>query len=168
LIILAAGSIFTGWLGAPEYLWGSAWDHWLQPIFGAAEHHGSVSTEIMVTLLTLAVVAGGIYWAYVKYGKAGAQIAAESENLGYRLSLNKYYIDDVYDALIVRPFTAGSRFLAQIIDPWVIDGTVNGIAALARGFSWVARGLQTGNVQHYVAGVLVGTLALLAYYIGQL
>ena len=52
LIILAIGSIFTGWLGAPEYLWGSRWDHWLAAVFGAAEgHHGSVSTEIVVTLL---------------------------------------------------------------------------------------------------------------------
>jgi len=168
LIILAAGSIFTGWLGAPEYLWGSAWDHWLEPIFGTPEHHGSVSTEIIVTLLTLAVVAVGIYWAYAKYGKAGAQIAEESENRIYHLSLNKYYIDELYDAVIVQPFTACSRFFAQIIDPWVIDGMVNGIAAMARGVSWVSRGLQTGNVQHYVAGFLVGTLALLAYYIGQL
>ncbi len=52
LIILAAGSICAGWLGAPEYLWGSVWDHWLQPIFGAAGHHGSVGTEILVTLVT--------------------------------------------------------------------------------------------------------------------
>jgi hypothetical protein len=44
---------------------------------------------------------------------------------------------------------------------------VNGIAAIARGMSWVTRGLQTGNVQHYAAGFLVGALALLAYYIGQ-
>ena len=72
------------------------------------------------------------------------------------------------DAFVVRPYTAFARFLAQIFDPWVIDGIVNGVAALARGLSWVSRGLQTGNVQHYVAGFLIGTLALLAYYIGQL
>jgi NADH-quinone oxidoreductase subunit L len=168
LIILAIGSIFTGWLGAPEYLWGSAWDRWLQPIFGAPEHHSSVSTEILVTVLTLAVVAAGIYWAYIKYGKAGVRFDQESENPLYRLSLNKYYIDELYDSVLVRPFTAGARFLARIIDPWVIDGMVNGIAAIARGFSWAAHALQTGNVQHYVAGFLAGTLALLAYYIGQL
>jgi NADH-quinone oxidoreductase subunit L len=168
LIILAIGSIFAGWLGAPEYLWGSLWDRRLQSIFGVVEHHGTVSTEIMVTLLTLAVVAAGIYWAYIKYGKPGAPITEESENLIYRLSLNKYYIDELYDAVIVRPFTACSRFLAQIIDPWVIDGTVNGVAAVARGLSWLTRGLQTGNVQHYLAGFLLGTLALLAYYVGQL
>ena len=168
LMILAAGSIFTGWLGAPEYLWGSRWDHWLQSIFGAAEHHGSVRTEIMVTLLTLGVVAVGIYLAYAKYGRAGAPIDEKSENLIYRLSLNKFYIDELYDFVVVRPFTACSRFFAQFIDPWVIDGAVNGTAAVARGLSWVWRGLQTGNVQHYVAGFLLGTLALLAYYVGQL
>ena len=57
--------------------------------------------------------------------------------------------------------------LARFIDPWVIDGTVNGVAAVTRGSSQVWRGLQTGNVQHYAAGLLVGTLALLAYYFGQ-
>jgi NADH-quinone oxidoreductase subunit L len=168
LMILAAGSIFAGWLGAPEYLWGSRWDHWLQSIFGAAEHHGSVSTEITVTLLTLGVVAVGIYLAYAKYGRAGAQIDEKSESFVYRLSLNKFYIDELYDFVVVRPFTACSRFFAQFIDPWVIDGAVNGAAAAARGLSWVWRGLQTGNVQHYVAGFLLGTLALLAYYVGQL
>jgi len=167
LILLAIGSVFTGWLGAPEYLWGSRWDHWLEAIFGRAEHHGSMAAEITVTLLTIAVVAVGIYWAYAKYGTAGARIDEGSENLIYRLSLNKYYIDELYDFVFVRPFTVCSRVLAQWIDPWVIDGTVNGIAAIARGMSWVTRGLQTGNVQHYAAGFLVGALALLAYYIGQ-
>lgn len=168
LIILAAGSIFAGWLGAPEYLWGSRWDHFLESVFGAQEHHGSVTTEIMVTLLTLAVVAVGIYWAYVKYVRAGAGVDQESASLLYRLSLNKYYIDELYDWFIVRPFTACARFFARFVDPWVIDGAVNGIAATVRGFSWVWRGLQTGNVQHYLAGFLLGTLALLAYYIGEL
>ena len=168
LMILAIGSIFAGWLGAPEYLWGSWWDDFLQPVFGAQEHHGTVTAEIMVTLLTLAVVAVGIYWAYVKHGQAGAKIEPEPASPLHRLSLNKYYIDELYDLLIVRPFTAVARFLAAFVDPWVIDGAVNGVAATVRGFSWVWRGLQTGNVQHYLAGFLLGTLALLAYYIGEL
>ena len=170
LIVLAIGSIFTGWLGAPEYLWGSRWDHWLSAVFGAAEsHHASVSTEIVVTLLTLGWVAVGIYLAYLKYGRAGS--AVEQKDLAggwlYRLSLNKYYVDEIYDYVFVRPFTACSRFFAEFIDPWVIDGTVNGVAALVRLSSQVWRGVQTGNVQHYAAGLLLGTLALLAYYLGQ-
>jgi NADH-quinone oxidoreductase subunit L len=171
LILLAIGSIFTGWLGAPEYLWGSLWDRWLQPVFGAGDvHHGSVTTEIIVTLITLAVVAAGIFWAYQKYGRRGFTIEARADAGGllYRLSLNKFYVDEFYDFVIVRPFAACSRFLARFIDPWVIDGAVNGVAAAARGLSSIWRGVQTGNVQHYVAGFLIGTLALLAYYLGQL
>ena len=105
-----------------------------------------MSTEIVVTLLTVGVVAVGIYLAYLKYGRAGS--AVEQKDLAggllYQLSLNKYYVD-----------------------PWVIDGTVNGVAALVRWSSQVWRGVQTGNVQHYAAGLLLGTLALLAYYLGQ-
>ena len=168
LVILAIGSIFTGWLGAPEYLWGSRWDHWLEPIFGAQAHHGAVSTELTVTFVTLAVVAAGIYLAYSMYGKPRTQDSQKPRGLLYDLSLNKYYIDEVYDLIFVRPFTATSQFFASIVDPWVIDGAVNGVAATARGFSTIWRGLQTGNVQHYAAMFLVGALALLAYYLGQL
>jgi NADH-quinone oxidoreductase subunit L len=171
LIVLAVGSIFTGWLGAPEYLWGSAWDHWLQPVFGGGDaHHGSVVAEVMVTLLTLAVVAVGIFLAYHRYGRAGVKIdaSAGAGGLLHDVSLNKFYIDEIYDAVIVRPFTACSNFLARFFDPGVIDGAVNGVAATARGLSSIWRGLQTGNVQHYVAGFLIGAVALLAYYLGQL
>jgi NADH-quinone oxidoreductase subunit L len=170
LVILALGSIFAGWLGAPEYLWGSRWDHWLQPLFGAAAaHEGALSTEILVTLLTLAVVAVGIYFAYLKYGRAGIHVDQKDRVGGvlYRLSLNKYYVDEIYDLVLVRPFTACSRFFAEFFDPWVIDGIVNGVAAITRGMSEVWRGIQTGNVQHYAAGLLVGALALLAYFLGQ-
>ncbi|MGZ9152000.1 MAG: NADH-quinone oxidoreductase subunit L [Candidatus Binatia bacterium] len=170
LMILAVGSIFTGWLGAPEYLWGSRWDHWLAPIFGpAAGHHDSVSTELLVTALTLAVVTAGIYLAYLMYGRPGARTAQQTANgIFYDISLNKYYVDEIYDFVFVRPFTALAKFFASIVDPWVIDGAVNGLAATVRGFSTVWRGLQTGNVQHYAAMFLVGALALLAYYLGQL
>jgi len=170
LIVLAIGSIFAGWLGAPEYLWGSRWDHWLQPLFGAGEaHEGSANTEILLTLLTLAVVAVGIYAAYAKYGRSArsAEETAGAEGLLYRLSYNKYYVDEIYDTLFVRPFTACSRFFAEFVDPRIIDGMVNGVASFTRGLSWVWCGIQTGNVQHYAAGLLVGTLAFLVYFLGQ-
>ena len=170
LVVLAIGSIFAGWLGAPEYLWGSRWDHWLQPLFGGAEvHRGSVTAEIMVTVITLAIVSVGVYLAYVKYGRTGAHVGARAGAGGmlYRLSLNKYYVDEIYDAIFVRPFTACSQFFAEFIDPQIIDGTVNGVAAAARGASSIWVGIQTGNVQHYLAAFLVGALALLAYCLGQ-
>lgn len=170
MAILAIGSIFSGWLGAPEYLWGSRWDHWLKRVLGAAEvHHYSVSTEIIVTLITLAVVASSFFLAYEKYGKASAQSEPHTDSgVLYQISFNKFYVDEVYDFVFIRPFTRLSSFFARFIDPWVIDGTVNGVAATARGFSNLWRFLQTGNVQHYAAMFLTGVLALLAYFLGQL
>jgi NADH-quinone oxidoreductase subunit L len=168
LILLAAGSIFSGYFGAPAYLWGSSWDRWLEPIFGKIEHHGSVQTELLVTFLTLAVIAAGIGLAYMFYGKAGAGVRDGGSSFFYQLSLNKYYVDEFYDAFIVRPFTGLASFCARFFDPWVIDGIANGIGASARGLSQVWRYLQTGNVQQYVAMFLIGSLALLAYYLGQL
>jgi NADH-quinone oxidoreductase subunit L len=171
LMILALGSIFAGWLGTPEYFWGSAWDRWFEPIFGVhGEHLGLLTMEISSMLATLAIVGLGILLAYLSYGRAIRLPERFSSLAGgslYRLLLNKYYVDELYDFLIMRPFTAVSRFLAQVFDPEVIDGAVNGIAASARALSSLWRGIQTGNVQHYLMGFLAGTLALLAYYLGQ-
>jgi NADH-quinone oxidoreductase subunit L len=170
LLVLAVGAIFSGWLGAPEYLWGSRWEHWLQPVFGAAQaHHDLIDTEVTLTLLTFAIVVGGILLAVARYGRADATMVDRSRGGWlYRLSLNKFYVDEFYDAVLVRPFAALASVSARFIDPWLIDGTVNGVAAAASAFSTIWRGLQTGNVQHYVAMFLTGALALLAYFLGQL
>jgi NADH-quinone oxidoreductase subunit L len=164
------GSIFSGWVGAPEYLWGSIWDDWLQPVFGASHsaEHAPVTTELLVTAITLAVVALGIYLAYARYGRAEATVPAAVGGTGlYRLLLDSYHIDEIYDRLVVRPFTAASDWLARVFDPAVIDGLVNGVAKVTRGFSLIWREAQTGNIQHYLIGFLAGTLALLFYYLRQ-
>jgi NADH-quinone oxidoreductase subunit L len=174
LVILALGSIFAGWLGTPEYLWGGRWDAWLQPIFGgAAEAHaaGSASIEISLMLLTLGIVGLAIllaYFAYARKGRLPERLSAFAAGAPYRVLFNKYYVDEVYDFLFVRPFTYGSGWLARFFDPKVIDGLVNGVAKGARGFSLIWREVQTGNIQHYLVGFLAGTLAFLAYYLGHL
>ncbi|HXV80459.1 MAG TPA: NADH-quinone oxidoreductase subunit L [Candidatus Binatia bacterium] len=172
LVVLALGSIFAGWLGAPEYLWGSRWDPWLQPIFGGGHEaaHGSLSDEINLTLLTFAIGVLGFLLAYFLYGresKLAEQLASLAGGAPYRLLFHKYYIDELYDRLIVRPFTACSRWLAQVFDPGVIDGLVNAVAKGTRGLSLIWREVQTGNVQHYLAGFLAAIVALLAYFLNQ-
>jgi NADH-quinone oxidoreductase subunit L len=172
LVILALGSIFAGWLGAPEYLWGSRWDHWFQPVFGGVHEgtHGSLAEEINLTLMTLGIGGLGFVLAYVAYARPSQlpdRLAALAGGGGYRLLLHRYYIDELYDFVVVRPFTYFSRWLAQVFDPGVIDGLVNAVARGAKGFSLIWREVQTGNVQHYLVGFLVGTLALLTYFLGQ-
>jgi NADH-quinone oxidoreductase subunit L len=172
LVILAIGSIFAGWLGAPEYLWGSWWEHWLAPIYGSVHEaqHGALETELTLMAFTLGLIAVAILLAYLFYGrpaKAADRLSAMAGGVPYRFLLHKYYVDELYDFLVVRPFTAISRSLAQFFDPRIIDGAVNGVAASAVGLSALWRVVQSGNVQHYLIGFLVGTVAILAYYLGQ-
>src|SRR5439155_4897419 len=127
--------------------------------------------EINLTLLALAIGGLGFLLAYFAYGRASKlpeRLASLAGGGPYRLLLHKYYIDELYDVLIVRPFTYCSRWLAQVFDPGVIDGLVNGVAKASRGFSLIWREIQTGNIQHYLIGFLIGTLGILAYYLGQL
>jgi NADH-quinone oxidoreductase subunit L len=173
LVILALGTIFAGWLGTPDYLWGNLWDEWLKPIFGTAPktHSASSDAEVTLMLLTLAIVGLAILLAYFSYGREGKlpkHLSSLAWGAPYRLLFNKYYVDELYDFFIIRPFTAASRWLAQVFDPGVIDGLVNGVGKGTRGLSLMWREVQTGNVQHYLVGFLLGTLALLAYYLGQL
>jgi NADH-quinone oxidoreductase subunit L len=170
LTVLAAGSIFAGWLGAPEYLWENRWNDWLARVFGAEEaHHGAVQTEIYVTLATLALIGAAIFLAYTRYGRKTIALGTGSESGGifYKLSMNKYYVDEFYDSLVAWLFTAPSAWLARVFDPKFVDGIVNGIGRTARGMSVLWQSVQTGNVQHYLVGFIVGTLALLGYFIGQ-
>ena len=166
LILLALGSIFAGWLGTPEFMWGSVWDHWLRPVFGAQEgvHHGGLIEEILM-LLTVGIAGLGIFLAYIFYCRAGKVPELLSSSVLYRCLLNKYYVDETYDFLLVRPFTWWSKWLANVFDTGFIDRIVNGVAERVRGSSLFWRQLQTGNVQHYVFGFLTGTLIILAYYL---
>ncbi len=121
--------------------------------------------------LTLAIVALAILLAYFSYGREGKlprHLSSFAWGGPYRLFFNKYYVDELYDFVIVRPFTSCSRWLALVFDPGVIDGLVNGVAKGTRGFSLIWREIQTGNIQHYLIGFLIGTLGILAYYLGQL
>ena len=165
LIVLALGSIFAGWLATPEFMWGGVWDHWLQPVFGAqktAEHAAGVD-EMFLTELTLGIAALGIVVAFVLYGRS--RKSAEGSGGIYQLLADKYYVDELYDRLFVRPFTACALWLARSFDPGFIDGIVNGVADSVRATSLSWRRLQSGNVQHYLFAFLAGALLIFAYFL---
>jgi len=170
LIVLAFGSVFAGWLGPPEFMWGSAWDRWLGPLFGAVEEvaHGDKGQEIFFMLFTLAIAGAGLYLAYLAYLRGinfPGYLSSWAAGFPYRLLVNKYYIDELYDLLWVRPFTGISTWLAKFFDVAIIDGIVNGVAERVRGSGLFWRRLQSGNIQHYLLGFLTGTLMMLAYYL---
>ena len=84
----------------------------------------------------------------------------------HRVLLNKYYVDEFYDAVIVQPVKGLSeRFLWKIFDAGVIDGAVNGAGTVVNGWSAILRRLQTGSMRAYALSVFVGVVVILGYYV---
>ena len=84
----------------------------------------------------------------------------------HTLLLNKYYVDELYDATIVQPIKVVSQQgLWRGFDVGIIDGAVNGTGALVSGGSAVLRRLQTGSVRTYAGSLFVGVVLVLGYYL---
>jgi NADH-quinone oxidoreductase subunit L len=84
----------------------------------------------------------------------------------HRLLLNKYYVDEIYDAAIVQPIRVASQDgLWRGFDVKIIDGAVNGAATIVNSSATWLRRLQTGSVKTYAGSVFVGAVAILAYYL---
>jgi NADH-quinone oxidoreductase subunit L len=168
LVVLAALSLVGGWVGLPEgWLWGQAFDRFLAPVTGhphVAEHAAGVETALM--LITTILAAAGATLAYVFYVRLPGlpMILAWRLKPAYDVLCGKYWIDELYDAVIVRPYVRLSNAF-WLADQNVIDGAVNGVATtvVVNGQLW--RYVQDGNVQHYALVFLGGAVALLSYYL---
>jgi NADH-quinone oxidoreductase subunit L len=138
LMVLAVGSLFVGYIGLPAWLGGSAFEHWLSPVFapvqvvaaGAAEeHHHSVALEIGMAAVSVAIAFVGFFIAYLAYYKKSdlpERVSAKASWL-YRALLNKWYVDEFYDFLFVHRSKDLGRGLWRF-DGKVVDGAVNGSA----------------------------------------
>ncbi|HWZ96374.1 MAG TPA: NADH-quinone oxidoreductase subunit L [Candidatus Dormibacteraeota bacterium] len=170
LVVLAVLSVIGGWMAAPSF-WGGE-DHFtsfLSPIFGAA-HEGALSEatahSFELTLAVVAVVAALIglltaFWLYIKQPGKPAEIAKSLKPL-YTTLCNKYYVDEAYGAVIVKPLLAlSTNVLWKVIDVEMIDGTVNGIAHGATATGDITRQTQSGNTRSYAVWVVIGALAVL-------
>jgi NADH-quinone oxidoreductase subunit L len=84
----------------------------------------------------------------------------------YRVLLNKYYVDEIYDAVFVQPIKrVSTSVLWRGVDAGLIDGTVNGVGTIVRGSSGVLRHLQTGSVRAYAASLFFGVVVIVGYYL---
>jgi NADH-quinone oxidoreductase subunit L len=205
LMILAVLSAVGGWVGWPESLGGSdRFSKFLEPVMakhaegaaevaGAAQASSGAATEYLLMLASVAIAAGGIWLAYrwyIQRPEVPDKIAAWSPFL-YRLVYNKYYVDQLYDAMFVNrvkdlALTLGSfdvnfinglgvdgsgwltrltSSISGIWDSWIVDGLVNLSARIVWLFSWPARMLQTGRVARYALFMLAGVLIFLGYYL---
>jgi NADH-quinone oxidoreductase subunit L len=166
LVVLAALSIVGGYVGLPmEILWGNRIGHFLAPVFGEHAVHAGAGLELALMAASVGVALIGIAVAYTMYVANPAlpeRLAARARG-AYEVLLHKYYVDEIYDAVVVRPMFAFSDWLWQFLDVRVVDGAVNGTASGMATASRLWRRWQTGNVQQYALSFLIGAVLVVAY-----
>jgi NADH-quinone oxidoreductase subunit L len=135
---------------------------------GPANEEGDHDTELLLMAFSSGIALAGIGIAvffFLRRRDAAARTAARFAGL-HRLLLNKYYVDEVYDAAIVQPIKRTSdRALWRVVDAGLIDGSVNGAGSLVNGASAILRRLQTGSMRAYALSVFVGVVLILGYYV---
>ncbi|MDZ4803564.1 MAG: NADH-quinone oxidoreductase subunit L [Candidatus Eisenbacteria bacterium] len=121
--------------------------------------------EMILIVVSVAIALIGIFLATRLY--AGDASAAEKLRLSWgglhRLLANKYFVDELYNAIVVRPIKLLSDFFWQIVDVRGIDGAVNGVGTFLRGTGDELRRWQTGLAQNYAVAIVFGTLLILAF-----
>ncbi len=173
LILLAVGAAIAGFLGVPES-WGlghNLFERFLEPVVGghggteAAVHAHAL--EFLLMGLSIGVAGLGLLGAFVLYSARRdlpVRIAKRLPRL-YRIVLNKYYVDELYDLLFVRPIRrASERILWKVVDVFVIDdGLVNGSARVIAAAGGILRRMHTGDLQGYAFAMTLGILAIIGY-----
>ncbi|HEY9445081.1 MAG TPA: NADH-quinone oxidoreductase subunit L [Gemmatimonadales bacterium] len=171
LVVLGVLSAVGGALNLPEVFGGhQALEHWLEPVTAPAAAftrleapHGATEYYLIGAAVLIGIVGLVAGWRATLARPIPTARAAPPDR-GLALVLNrKYYIDELYDTIVVRPLVWLSRVvLWRGVDQGVVDGAaVNGMARLSQGLGWLGSRLQTGQVGVYVVLFLVGALWVL-------
>ena len=131
-----------------------------------AEDHTSLELSLMAVSSLVAFAGIGLAtFLWLKRKDIPARMATQFSGV-HRLLLNKYYVDEVYDATIVQPIKVVSQEgLWRGFDVKIVDGAVNGAGYFVSGVSIVLRLLQNGSVKTYAASIFAGAVAILAFYL---
>ena len=172
LMILALFSIIGGWVGVPAALGGhDEIGEFLAPVFAnGAPATEAVSHGLELGLATISVLVafGGLYVAYFLYYKKPLTAAAYSAKFPtlYRIVSNKFYVDEIYQAIIVTPLLVFSRLiLGTLVDGGLVNGSGYGAGAATRGLGSLVRRIQSGNIRSYAGWLALGAAAVIAIMI---
>jgi len=173
LLVLAVLSVGGGWMGISEAYTGgriaNGFEQFVRPALARAPVHLDPSAiaveepdhgmELGLAAATALAVLATLIWARRFYQRDPLRPAP-------RLLENKYYVDEIYEALFVRPLVRGSTVLLwKVFDVALIDGAVNGVASAVAACAAVLRRLQTGLVRSYLVMILIGALIVLGYFV---
>ena len=189
LMILAFLSLVGGYVGVPHILGGeNRFEKFLEPVFGPAGHTASASawnldfiskawagegaahnasSELNLMILSVVIAFIGIYIAYLFYIKKPDLPKQFVEKFSgfYHTVHHKYFVDEIYFTLFVRSLLGIGRFLLRVVDERIIDGMVNGTGHLMRGIGSIIRRIETGYVQGYAFGMILGAIIVVGYLI---
>lgn len=171
LVILAVLSVVGGFVG-----YGNRFEHFLAPVFqsatevaqGASPEAADRTKEHLLMGVSISVAGLGWFLAYLLYSRRPQLPARIAASLGglYRAVANKYYIDELYAVLFVKPLIDGSTtILWHGVDQEAIDATVNNSATAARHVSDTVRHMQSGNLRSYAGWVAAGGAVVIAYMV---
>jgi len=170
LIILAILAAVGGLLNIPEIFMGGSWlSAFLAPVFAnaiaiaaqpAPVSHG---TEWLLMGVTLSGCLAMIYWAYRRYVdlQKGLEPDAAKHTALVQLLSKKYYVDELYDFMVIRPTLRLSRFLHEVVEIRIIDRLVNGVGSFVVWTGNTVRYVQTGNVGFYMFIMILGIILIL-------
>jgi NADH-quinone oxidoreductase subunit L len=197
LILLAIGSAVAGYVGVPHALGGENHiEKFLEPAFhpppvaeraaqhgvaeaghaaaatthGAPEAHADEAIELQLMALSSTLAIAGIAIAAFIFlmNRRLAGVIASTSGPVHRLLLNKYYVDELYDRVVVWPIRRVSEStLWRFVDVVLIDGAVNGAGTLVRQSAAVMRMAQTGSLRTYAASLFLGVVLVLGYYLSK-
>jgi NADH-quinone oxidoreductase subunit L len=173
LMVLAVLSLIGGYIGVPHSLGGSnRFEEFLSSVFehSPAESHTAAhapSSEYLLMVISILIVLIGILVAhrfYIQNPEAPKKLAQRFKT-PYRIIFNKYYVDEFYSVVVVRPVVNFALFLWKIVDVQIIDGTANGIASLTKWAGEVFRRTETGYLRNYALSLMFGAILILAYFV---
>lgn len=167
--VLAVLSVIGGAMNMPHIIGGESSQmaaNWFSyVIHSGAEHaeHADASTEWMLMGIASVLVFIAIGVCYAIYSKVTNLPVADAEQTGMtKVLAKKFYVDEAYDAVFVRPTAFLSRFMHSILETKFIDGIVNGVGKFVIGASNLFRKFQNGNIEYYFFAMVVGIILILA------
>ncbi|HUY81128.1 MAG TPA: NADH-quinone oxidoreductase subunit L [Acidobacteriaceae bacterium] len=164
LVVLGVLSLIGGWLGIPEALGGhNAIGNFLDPLLGAGREGTTHLALTLAAVSTLTALAGWFAAHMMYYAKPELPEVLTGKIRGvYALVANKYWVDEIYGALLVTPLLIVSKYLLQgLLDTGVIGGVTYGGAYGAQGLGAIVQRVQSGNIRSYAGWLALGAAVLL-------
>jgi NADH-quinone oxidoreductase subunit L len=167
LTILAVFSVLAGYVGLPAVVGEKAdvFGRFLEAVLRTPGAVFSSAVAWNLILVSTAAAVGGLFIAYlfyIRYPLTPGWLAARFPGF-YKVLVGKYYVDEVYDAVIVRPIVRGSELVYDHLDLKVIDGALNGSAAAANAAGLGLSRLQTGLIKDYTLAFLLGVVLFVGF-----